>query len=146
MKLASIEAIARALNDAGVPFIVVGGLAVNAHGYGRATQDIDLVISLDPGAVRAAFQALGTLMALGLLLLPAVAASFWARQVVTMALVALPMAAMSGLVGLLISYHTSVPSGPAIVLVASLFYIASLLLGTNDSVRMRLVPPAHLRA
>ena len=61
MKLASIEAIARALNDAGVPFIVVGGLAVNAHGYGRATQDIDLVISLDPGAVRAAFQALGSL-------------------------------------------------------------------------------------
>ena len=82
----------------------------------------------------------------GLLLLPAVAASFWARQVVTMALVALPMAAMSGLVGLLISYHTSVPSGPAIVLVASLFYIVSLLLGTNDSVRMRLAPPAHLRA
>lgn len=61
MKLASIEAIARALNEAGVPFIVVGGLAVNAHGYGRATQDIDLVISLDPAAVRRAFQALASL-------------------------------------------------------------------------------------
>jgi predicted nucleotidyltransferase len=61
MKLASVEAIARALNEAGVPFIVVGGLAVNAHGYGRATQDIDLVISLDPAAVRRAFQALASL-------------------------------------------------------------------------------------
>jgi hypothetical protein len=61
MKLASIEAIARALNEAGVPFIVVGGLAVNAHGYGRATQDIDLVISLDPAAVRRAFRALSSL-------------------------------------------------------------------------------------
>lgn len=61
MKLASIEAIARGLNEAGVPFIVVGGLAVNAHGYGRATQDIDLVISLDPAAVRRAFQALASL-------------------------------------------------------------------------------------
>jgi hypothetical protein len=61
MKLASIEAIARALNTAGVPFIVVGGLAVNAHGYGRATQDIDLVVSLDPAAVRAAFTALASL-------------------------------------------------------------------------------------
>jgi predicted nucleotidyltransferase len=61
MKLASIEAIARALNEAAVPFIVVGGLAVNAHGYGRATQDIDLVISLDPAAVRRAFHALASL-------------------------------------------------------------------------------------
>ena len=44
-----------------MPFIVVGGLAVNAHGYGRATQDIDLVISLDAAAVRAAFAALASL-------------------------------------------------------------------------------------
>jgi zinc/manganese transport system permease protein len=94
----------------------------------------------------AAFQALGTLMALGLLLLPAVAASFWTRQVVTMALVALPMAAASALIGLLVSYHSSLPSGPAIVLAASLFYIGSLLLGTRDSVRLRIAPPAHLRA
>jgi hypothetical protein len=61
MKLASIEAIARALNQAGVPFIVVGGLAVNAHGYGRSTQDIDMVVSLTPSAVRAAFAALASL-------------------------------------------------------------------------------------
>jgi len=61
VKLRSIEAVARALNDAGVPFIVVGGLAVVAHGYGRQTRDLDLVIRLDDPAVRAAFQALGTL-------------------------------------------------------------------------------------
>ena len=35
MKVASFEAIVRALNDAKVPFIVVGGIAVNTHGYGR---------------------------------------------------------------------------------------------------------------
>ncbi len=40
MKRQSIVAIARALNDARVPFIVVGGLAVVAHGYGRSTQDL----------------------------------------------------------------------------------------------------------
>ena len=40
MKLTSIESIARALNGAGVPFLVVGGLAVVAHGYGRQTQDL----------------------------------------------------------------------------------------------------------
>ncbi|QDV92495.1 hypothetical protein RAS2_36140 [Phycisphaerae bacterium RAS2] len=61
MKVASIESIARALNDAEVPFIVVGGLAVVAHGYGRHTQDLDLVIRLRPDTIRAAFKALASL-------------------------------------------------------------------------------------
>lgn len=61
MKLSSIEAIVRALNDGDVPFIVVGGLAVAAHGYGRQTRDLDLVIRLDSDAVHAAFAALASL-------------------------------------------------------------------------------------
>lgn len=61
MKLASVETIVRSLNDAKVPFIVVGGLAVVAHGYGRQTQDLNLVIRLDPESIRAAFGALADL-------------------------------------------------------------------------------------
>lgn len=61
MKLATLECIARALNEARVPYIVVGGLAVVAHGYGRTTQDLDLVIRLQPGAIRDAFAALAML-------------------------------------------------------------------------------------
>jgi len=61
LKLGTVEAIVRALNEADVPFVVVGGLAVVAHGYGRQTQDLDLVIRLDPDTIRAAFGALGTL-------------------------------------------------------------------------------------
>jgi len=58
MKRDSFIAIARALNDAEVPFIVVGGLAVNAHGYGRVTFDVDLVIRLLPEVIQRAFVAL----------------------------------------------------------------------------------------
>lgn len=58
MKLASVEAIVRALDAAGAPFLVVGGLAVVAHGYGRSTQDLDIVVRLQPEPVRAAFRAL----------------------------------------------------------------------------------------
>ncbi len=61
MKLSSIESLVRALNDAGVPFLVVGGLAVVAHGYGRQTQDVDLVVRLLPDSIRRAFDALGSL-------------------------------------------------------------------------------------
>lgn len=58
MKLVSLEVVVRALNDAGVRYIVVGGLAVNAHGYGRATFDVDLVLQLSAANVGAAFPAL----------------------------------------------------------------------------------------
>ncbi len=60
MKVAAFEQVARVLNDAAVPFLVVGGLAVIAHGYGRATQYIDLVIRLHPAVVRAAFEVLAS--------------------------------------------------------------------------------------
>jgi len=66
----------------------------------------------------AAFQALGTLMALGLMLLPAVASSFWAREVWSMTAIAAPMALLSAAIGLLISFHAGLPSGPVIVLMA----------------------------
>ena len=93
----------------------------------------------------AAFQALGTLMALGLMLLPAVAASFWAREVWSMTAIAAPMAFLSGAIGLLVSFHAGLPSGPVIVLVASLFFLGSLLFGSRASVRARLSHPVHLR-
>jgi predicted nucleotidyltransferase len=47
MELSAVTAIASALNDAGVRYLVVGGLAVNAHGYVRMTMDVDLVIGLE---------------------------------------------------------------------------------------------------
>lgn len=61
MKLASFEAIVRALSAAGVRYLVAGGLAVNAHGYLRFTKDADLVIGLDGDNARHAMQALAGL-------------------------------------------------------------------------------------
>lgn len=76
MKLASLEAIVRVLNDAHARYLVVGGLAVAAHGYGRATFDVDLVIQLQPDNVR---QAMGALESLGYRPLAPVPASAFAE-------------------------------------------------------------------
>jgi len=46
MEVRSIEAIVSALNDANVRYLIVGGLAVNAHGYVRLTRDVDIVLQL----------------------------------------------------------------------------------------------------
>ena len=53
--------IVKALNEAAVPFLVVGGIAVIAHGYGRNTYDVDLVIRLTPEFVSRAFAALASI-------------------------------------------------------------------------------------
>lgn len=81
------------------------------------------------------FQALGTLMALGLMMLPAVAARFWAQTFVPLAAIATGFAFASGYCGLLLSYHYHLPSGPAIIIVAGVFYITSLLVGRYGSIR-----------
>jgi len=91
----------------------------------------------------AGFQALGTLMALGLMMLPAAAARFWAGAVWSLAALSMAMAFASGLIGLLISYNFSLPSGPSIILTAGGFYLGSILLGTRDSLRTRYFPRAH---
>ena len=85
----------------------------------------------------AGFQALGTLMAVGLMMLPATAARFWAREVWSLSAVAAFIAVASGAFGLLLSYHQNLPSGPAIVMLAGAFYVASLLFGRHDSLLAR---------
>lgn len=94
----------------------------------------------------AAFQALGTLMAVGLMMLPAAAARFWTTQVWSMAAVAAAIAALSGYAGLLVSYHWSLPAGPAIVLAAGLAYFLSVVLGPVGGLRRRLVRTPHFQA
>jgi hypothetical protein len=61
MRLSSFEAISRALQAAGVRYIIAGGLAVNAHGYSRFTKDVDIAIQFVPENVDRFFAALGTL-------------------------------------------------------------------------------------
>jgi hypothetical protein len=58
MKLADVEASLRALNDAEVRYLIVGGLAVVAHGYVRATVDMDIVLDLESENVLRAMAAL----------------------------------------------------------------------------------------
>ncbi|MEO0823048.1 MAG: metal ABC transporter permease, partial [Pseudomonadota bacterium] len=73
------------------------------------------------------FQALGTLMIVGIMILPAASARFWATGVGGMIVVAVVVAVGASIAGLLLSYHHSLPSGPAIILSAGVAYILSLL-------------------
>lgn len=91
----------------------------------------------------AGFQALGTLMAVGMMMLPATVARFWASSLTSMMVISTAVATLSGFIGLIVSYHAGVASGPSIVLTASAFYLFSLLFGRSGFLR-RLLPRAHL--
>jgi zinc/manganese transport system permease protein len=92
------------------------------------------------------FQALGTLLAVGIMMLPAVTARFWARDITSMIGVAIGTAAVSGYAGLLASYHENLPSGPAIILVAGILYAVSVVVGPVGGLLWRALPQRHLEA
>ena len=91
----------------------------------------------------AGFQALGTLMAVGLMMLPAAAARFWSGSVWSLGAVSAFIALLSGYVGLLLSFHVDLPSGPSIVLTAGVIYVLSMLGGTHGSLRQNLIARPH---
>ncbi|MBS9479266.1 metal ABC transporter permease [Ancylobacter radicis] len=92
------------------------------------------------------FHALGTLLAVGMMMLPAAAARFWTRELTAMVGLSVLVGALSGVLGLLISYHWGVPSGPSIILVAGASYALSVLFGPVGGLLPRLAPRRHLEA
>jgi zinc/manganese transport system permease protein len=91
----------------------------------------------------AAFQALGTLMAVGLMMLPALAARFWSEDVAQIVVVATALAIVSSIAGLLISFHTEIASGPAIVLTAAALYLVSIVAGSRSGLIARWLHRPH---
>ena len=75
------------------------------------------------------FHALGTLMAVGIMILPSAAARFWVDHIVPLILVAVLIAFTGSLCGLLLSYYVNLPAGPAIVLTLGGLYLLSMAIG-----------------
>ena len=92
-----------------------------------------VVINLTAG-----FQTLGTLMAVGLMMLPATAARFWSKRLEGLMGLAIVIAMLATTGGLLLSYHLDLPSGPSIILLAGIAYLLSALCGRYNSVLARL--------
>src|SRR5215213_177944 len=92
------------------------------------------------------FQALGTLLAVGLMMLPAAASRFWSADVTAMIVIATVIGIASALCGLLLSYHAELPSGPAIILTAGGAYLISMAVGREGGLLWLARPGKHLEA
>jgi zinc/manganese transport system permease protein len=93
----------------------------------------------------AGFHALGTLMAVGIIMLPAAAAKLWTKELTLMLPLAAAIGALSSYAGLVLSYSSGLPTGPVIILAAGLFYFVSLALGPAGGLARRWRPRGHLK-
>lgn len=100
-----------------------------------------LVINLVAG-----FHALGTLMAVGIMVLPAATARFWVRRLGPLLLLATALALSASLTGLLLSYHADLPTSPMIVLSLGAAYLFSLFVGPHGALRHQRTGSSHLQA
>ena len=92
------------------------------------------------------FHALGTLLGVGIIIIPAAIARFWTRDISMMIVLAIASGLVSGWAGLLLAFHAKIPSGPAVTLVAGFLYIGSVLFGRIGGVVWRAIPGRHLEA
>lgn len=105
---------------------------------------VQIFLALVALSLVSGFQALGTLMALGIILLPAIASQLWAKDIEGIMAASVGIAVLSSVGGLLLSYHQNMPSGPAIVLTAGALYAGSLFLGPQSAAMRRFFPRKHL--
>lgn len=92
------------------------------------------------------FHALGTLLAVGMMMLPAASARLIAEDITAMIAIAAVQGAIASYVGLIVSFHAGLPSGPMIILVAGLLYLLALVFGPAGGLLRRLTPRRHLEA
>ena len=94
----------------------------------------------------AGFHALGTLMSVGIMILPGAALRYWTRRLGPMLLGSCLAAFVSALCGLLFSYHLGWPTSPTIILTLGLIYFLSLLVGPQGGLMWRYIRLRHLDA
>jgi zinc/manganese transport system permease protein len=91
----------------------------------------------------AGFHALGTLLAVGFIVLPSVIARFWTRDLNLMLAIAAGSSLLCGVSGLLLSYHLSLPTGPTMILTLGVAFAGSILLGPVEGVLAQFRPGPH---
>ena len=79
----------------------------------------------------AGFQTLGTLMSVGLMMLPAICSRMWFSRMETLLIGSVLIAVFASITGLLLSFYIDIPSGPAVILICGVMYFFSLLFATN---------------
>ncbi len=91
----------------------------------------------------AGFEAIGTLMAVGMMVIPGISARFWSFRLGTIILLSIVIATLSSLSGLLLSFHLNIPGGPSVILILGGVYLLSFLFGFRNGLLFKIFSPKH---
>ena len=91
----------------------------------------------------AGFEAIGTLMAVGMMVIPGISARFWSFRLGTIILLSIVIATLSSLGGLLLSFHLNIPGGPSVILILGGVYLLSFLFGFRNGLLFKIFSPKH---
>jgi ABC-type Mn2+/Zn2+ transport system permease subunit len=111
-----------------------GGLA--ALGYPVLALDVTLLLLVEV-TLGTSIPAVGTILAVALIVAPAAAARLWTERLGATMAVAAAIGVASGVVGLAISQHWRVAAGATIVLVAATLFTVSLLVAPRHGLLAR---------
>lgn len=119
-----------------------------AHGIGYPVAFLDqLIMFLIVVAVVVGIQAVGVVLMAALLITPAVSARYWTEKLGFMVVLSGLFGALSGLAGTFISANgNNLPTGPLIVLVATVFFIFSVIAAPRRGVLSKLLLRASVRS
>jgi ABC-type Mn2+/Zn2+ transport system permease subunit len=93
-----------------------------------------LMLILIAVTIVVALQVVGIALMLAMLVTPAAAASLLTRRLPTMMVISAVIGALSGLVGVYASFHLNIASGPAVVLVATLIFLAVFIFSPQQGI------------
>lgn len=94
----------------------------------------------------AGFQAIGTLMSVGMMIIPAVSSIFWSTKLYKIFIISVISALFSSYIGLIISFHLNYPCSPAIILTLGCWYIFSFIFGSHKGLIFKLFHRKHFEA
>lgn len=112
--------------------------------YGSPTAHLLFLFLLVINLV-ASYHALGTLMSVGLLVLPAVTARFWLKKISSLIFLATSLALAGCVIGIILSFHFDFPISSTIILCLGVFYIISMFISPQGILRYQKPPSHHLR-
>ena len=104
-----------------------------------------LLLAFITAVTVAGLQAVGLILIIAFLITPAAAARFWTNQLDRMLMLSALIGAASGWIGASLSaFFPRLPAGAVIVLVAALFFVVSMLIGTERGVMIRSLRQSQL--
>lgn len=91
----------------------------------------------------ASFQAIGTLMGIGIMVIPSISLRFWTNNILKIIIFSVITALLSSYVALIISFNVNISCSPLIIIILSSFFLLSFIIGKRNGIIWNYIKTKH---